>query len=297
MYISVIVPFYYGNSHIEHIVTNVEENAKYLQLKHPDVKVELIFVNDSPEVEMEIENQKKESAESGIQIKALQNDKNRGIHYSRVQGLKKAEGKYVVFLDQDDELDKHFLRMQFEAIRENDVVVCNGVHKYDTHEVVLYKNRYQLECTKQLKKYVTIRQQIASPGQCLIRKEAIPQEWYRFIMQKNGADDYFLWILMLSKGRKFEVNGKVLYNHVITGENCSADLQKMDCSVDEMVELLWKVPYIDMRTKRKMRRCNRYKQNFRYANPVWKILYSLQNLDLALLNVIFKVKSANTRRK
>ena len=44
---------------------------------------------------------------------------------------------------------------------------------------------------------------IKSPGQCLIKRQCIPVEWQRYIMKTNGADDLFLWILLLEKSYKF----------------------------------------------------------------------------------------------
>ena len=286
MIISIITPFYHGNKHIRRLIKNVDKNAKYLHSVYPETEVELIIVNDSPQTEVDVGNRQNIS---DINLICIKNEKNRGIHYSRVAGLKKSRGEFIVFLDQDDELNEQYLFRQYEKIKKNSIVVCKGIHKYSDHIELLYKNKF--ECVRQFNKYITIRQMIASPGQCFIRKKAIPDEWYKMILRHNGADDFFLWILMFAKGVKFEVNDEILYNHIITGENCSSDLRKMDASVNEMLECLKHVEYIQKHTLNIFIRCNRYKQNFRYANKLMKLLYSVRNFDLAILNIVFYIKS------
>lgn len=288
MIISIITPFYHGNGQIKKLIMNVDKNAVYLHSEYPEINVELVIVNDSPELEVDAETGQ---PLNDIHIRIIKNKRNSGIHFSRAAGLKASGGEYIVFLDQDDVIDNQYLLKQYKKIRNNDIVVCGGIHKYSDHSVRLYKNRYQFECVKQFKKYIKIRQMIASPGQCLIRRKAVPDEWCEMILQNNGADDFFLWILMFAKGIQFEVNDEILYNHVITGKNCSADLRKMDASVNEMLECLKNVGYMKKRTLKVFIRCNRYKQNFRYADKRMKLLYSIKNIDLAVLNIVFYIRS------
>lgn len=288
MVISIITPFYYGSNHIQKLAENVAENAKYLHSIYPKIKVELIIVNDSPELEVVVDDRK---YINDIDIICIKNERNSGIHYSRVTGLKAARGKYIVFLDQDDKISKKYLLKQYEKIKNGNIVVCKGIHQYSNYQKLLYKNNYQFECVKYFKKYITIRQMIASPGQCLIRKSVIPDEWYQMILKNNGADDFFLWMLVFAKGVKFEVNDEILYYHVITGKNCSSDLRKMDASVNEMLEYLKNVVYFPKHTLKRFIRCNQYKQSFRYANYLMKFVYSVRNFDLAMLNIAFYIKS------
>ncbi len=55
-----------------------------------------------------------------------------------------------------------------------------------------------------LNAYIFGHNRIVSPGHCMIKKTSIPIEWKQNIMEVNGSDDLFLWILMFSKGSIFK---------------------------------------------------------------------------------------------
>ena len=288
MEISFITPFYHGNRYIDKLIKMVNANAVQFHKEYPEGQVELLIVNDSPDSKV-TDISKYVNLE--IKVKIINNKENSGIHYSRINGLNHACGKYVIFLDQDDEISKYFLISQYNRIGTADIIVCKGSHKYPDRKVGYYKNMYQLESVKDLKKFLTIRQLIASPGQCLIKKAAIPKEWYLYIMKKNGADDFLLYVLMHAKGCVFKTNDRILYHHVITGQNASSNLKKMDESVGEMLEILEEVTYFDKKDLKKFKRSNKYKQSFRYAGKIMKVIYSLRYFDLAVFNIVFELNS------
>ena len=72
-----------------------------------------------------------------------------------------------------------------------------------------------------LNAYIFGHNRIVSPGHCMIKKTSIPIEWKQNIMEVNGSDDLFLWILMFSKGSIFKADSKPVYIHKNTGENLS----------------------------------------------------------------------------
>jgi hypothetical protein len=79
--------------------------------------------------------------------------------------------------------------------------------------------------------------QILSPGQVLIKRDKIPTVWCENIISVSGADDFFLWILMLKGGARFGINESCLYTHVENGCNTS-DSRRMIASVQEVIENL-----------------------------------------------------------
>lgn len=67
--------------------------------------IELIIINDgSKDGSKEIVDQYKKNIKNLILI----NQKNRGVSYSRNVGIKKANGKYITFLDCDDSIEEDF---------------------------------------------------------------------------------------------------------------------------------------------------------------------------------------------
>lgn len=215
--ISVIVPLYKGKKYIARIIDMVEKNAQTLLLHNYDHAVDLIFVNDYPADIIECIPDSKV-----IDIRYIPLKRNKGIHSARVEGLKKAKGEYILFLDQDDEISVEWMYSQLCRIGEASLIVCNGIYRnnrkiYGSHEiqkVSISKNDIR-------------NHKIISPGQVLIRKNKIPKIWMTDLLKKNGSDDYYLWILMFSAGERAQCNDEILYKHNEEGENQSFHWREM----------------------------------------------------------------------
>lgn len=224
MTISIIVPLYYGKKYIRTIIGQIESNAQNLSCE-----IELLLVNDAPDDPIN------ESWTSNIiQIRIMNTDINRGIHGARIRGLESAAGKYVLFLDQDDKMVPTYLKSQLACIGKADAVVCRAIHNCQFH----YTNTFVFE--KVVSKEFMLKKwcPIVSPGQVLIKRKAIPKLWRERIMKHKGADDYFLWLLMLGEGKTFSLNQEVLFEHIIMGNNASWDTNEMMDSELEMIRIL-----------------------------------------------------------
>ena len=221
--VSIITPLYKGGNYINRIINQVEK-CKY----EIDEAVELIFVNDYPDDFIE------DISNDELQIKVINNKKNVGIHASRVGGLEEARGDYILFLDQDDYIYPEYLKSQLSCIGAADMTVCklkNGNKQHYTEsfkfsEVVTRDFLFNNWCS------------IVSPGQALIKKDAIPDIWKKKIVSNNGADDYFLWLLMFGMGKKVKLNDVILFEHRITGFNTSTNTNQMMDSEEEVIKIL-----------------------------------------------------------
>ncbi len=162
-----------------------------------------------------------------------------GIQKTRINGLKHAKGGWIIFLDQDDELLAEGFEEQLMLTNQADIIVGNGLYQYGNKKKLIYKNRNTMEYLIQKKRFIEIRNLIPSPGECLIRKTAIPKLWIDSPIKHNGADDWLLWILLFQNGCKFQYNEKMVYVHNDSdGQNLSLDLEKMYISAMEMYEFL-----------------------------------------------------------
>ncbi len=191
--VSVIVPVFKGNSYIPKIIHMLEENWKTAN-NEVKTEVEVVFVNDYPEETLELEEQK----EKNISWIIVENEKNYGIHFSRVQGLLCSKGDYILFLDQDDEISPVYVREQMKALKDYDAAICNGKN----YSNLIYGSMTELREAVHENNYKKGFNQIVAPGQVLLRREAIPSEWMERILDSNGADDYLLWMLLFWKGRR-----------------------------------------------------------------------------------------------
>lgn len=242
MKISIIVPIYKGENYIQPVYDMVKKNLEVLDSTHT---LELIYINDYPDIDIS-EKVNTLSKSEFLSVKLVNNDKNSGIHFSRVQGLKNATGEYIMFFDQDDTITDNYFASQIKHLKKNtDVLIANGIAQFPDYEKLLYRYYLMQWTAKHIWFYAKFDCRVISPGQCLIKKASIPIEWYDNIMKQNGADDYFLWLMMLTKDAKFSINRDRLYTHVYTANNTSLDNDKMYSSVDELIDINKNIHAID----------------------------------------------------
>ena len=233
--VTIITPFYKGNKYIKNYINNLDKIYNEVNKKY---KLEVIFVNDSPEIDIEIND----SDLLKYNIKIIRNEKNMGVHASRINGYNNASGKYILFLDQDDELKKESINVFLNKIGDNDMCISNGIYELNGKERLLYKKRFNKYLTNE-KKYLKIKNFIISPGQCLIKKESISKRWLESPLKINGADDYMLWLLMFEERKKLCYANDILYVHKDTGSNLSFNVNNMLNSLNCMLDNLSNIGY------------------------------------------------------
>lgn len=226
--ISVIVPIYYGEKYIPDIIAQIESCKACLG---KDDQIELLFVNDAPNVLLPIN-----SESDLVDIRIINSLKHTGIHGARVRGLKQSVGDYVLFLDQDDKIVPEYFQSQLEKLGEADAVVCkalNGGKEFYIDDTYFLNIPF---------KQFVLREWnlIISPGQVLIKKKSIPSMWTENIIKNNFADDWFLWICMYAEGCTFSLNAEILYDHTLHNSNASDDVAGMLHSEQEMIDIIYK---------------------------------------------------------
>ena len=230
--VSVIIPYYHGQAFVSQLLQMMDDNAETLYGETND-QIEVLFVNDSPEEEILI------SGEHSYEIKIINNPRNCGIHASRVHGLKAAVGKWVLFLDQDDRITNDCLISQVRHIGVSDMVIGNGIEESPNGgRRLIFETEREHICSMKLNCHYFYNNLIRSPGQVLIRKTSIPEYWTTNILQNNGSDDAFLWILMFCNHCRAVKNDDIVYEHVYTGQNASSDDIAMLRSQMEVAEKL-----------------------------------------------------------
>lgn len=287
MLVSVIVPFYKGNKYICDLCSSIQKNAQYLKENQSDCFLECIIVNDSPDVNVILPNN-----DFHFKIQVVYHEKNAGIQQARVTGLKFAKGDYIVFLDQDDELLDYAIFEEINNIDNADVLICNALienEKHETHK--LYSTNGMLKNALTLNAYIFGHNRIVSPGHCMIKKTSIPIEWKQNIMEVNGSDDLFLWILMFSKGSVFKADSKPVYIHKNTGENLSASSNAMTQSSLSMVKYLSQVDYVNDYIVKSLERDRAFFIKLEASNGVKKILLMISHIDLIFKHLKYKVQS------
>jgi len=127
MKFSIITPEYKRPKELERTINSV--------LVQDYTNFELIIVNDSPDFDYsELENKEILKDE---RIKYFKNEKNMGVNFSRNFALENVskDSDYIIFLDNDDWLNKKCLSKAVENIKENpsyDWYVSNRAYSNDT---------------------------------------------------------------------------------------------------------------------------------------------------------------------
>lgn len=230
--ISVVIPVYKGKRYLSYLLSILFDNFS----SDSYVQNEVIFVNDCSDEILEVEAYWKNRM--NIQIANL--PENRGIHNARITGLSMARGNYILFLDQDDQIKENYIISQRMNIGDGDAVLCNGYivrHCVDGKKII-YSNIISQKKATVLAELIHQGNCIISPGQVLIKKSSIPDLWTKAAMTQNGADDYLLWLLMLSEGKKININADKLYTHIGHGSNSSQNVIEMQESLKEVIYLL-----------------------------------------------------------
>lgn len=122
MDLSIIVPVYNVELYLRKCLDSL--------VKQPLDNFEIVCINDgSTDNSLKILEEYKERYPEIVKI---YNKQNGGLSDARNYGLKKAEGKYVGFVDSDDWVDKNMFKVLLDEIQSKncDVVVCNYVEVY-----------------------------------------------------------------------------------------------------------------------------------------------------------------------
>src|SRR5690554_5768524 len=120
--LSIIIPLYNKENFILPVLRSITNRDK---------SVEVIIIEDcSTDNSFKITN--KYINDNNLEWKLFRNETNSGVSFTRNVGINKANGKYVMFLDADDEITDFNLLM-------NAVI---NMEKYNIHYLLLKRNYY-----------------------------------------------------------------------------------------------------------------------------------------------------------
>lgn len=279
MNVSLIVPVYKGEQYIANLLHMARENNSTLQQAYPGAQMELLLVNDYPTAPLSVPEC---SDNAGPTVRVIENQKNLGIHGTRVNGLAHAAGEFVLFLDQDDRIESNCIVSHLNVIGDADVSVGNGYKMQGEEKRTIYRNSKKHQLATKIKYFLYAACQIVSPGHCLLRRSSIPEAWKTHIIEKNGGDDLFLWLLMFSQGAKFIANPEKIYTHVDTGENVSADQMTMIRSAYNVIEQMKNCGQVNPKAIHVYHRRVRFLEQLEKGSKLQKIFACIKNLDICL---------------
>lgn len=250
--------------------------------------MEVIIINDSPDTPVKIDDNLKEN----ISIKIHTNDQNYGIQISRINGIKHSSGEYILLLDQDDLLSPYAIKSQRTKIKDADVIISNGFKEiYNNGEIIrkdIYNYRYPSLFLRNIYTYLLATNPIISPGQALIKRIAIPNEWLNNPIKSNGSDDWLLWILMIAKRKAITYNDEKIYIHSETGTNLSSQYDKMLASDFSVYETIKNMNILSHYQIDSLKRSIIFKGKMLHSTS-FDISYCFKNIDIILFRAVYKL--------
>ncbi len=129
--LSVIIPIYKSEQYLEKCLDSLVNQS----LK----EIELICINDgSPDNSLQILQRYHQKYGDKI---VIIDKPNEGVWRGRMDGIKKAKGEYIGFLDSDDYVKPGYAKKLYKAVKETeaDIVVC-GFSRIDLETGNIYSN-------------------------------------------------------------------------------------------------------------------------------------------------------------
>lgn len=207
MFFSVIITTY-GNR-IEKL-----ERAIWSVLNQTFRNFEIIVVDDNGN-NVEIKNQnieliKKMGVEKGIKYFTYQ--ENKGANYARNYGIKKSKGKYVAFLDDDDEFVEKKLELVYKECKEDVGLIYSEVKYIDIFGEYLGKKKVYSE--KELKKEI-LKKNFIGPTSAVVINKDILEKIGLFNEELESCQDWELWIRVIFNNKKIKkINTFLIFCYV-----------------------------------------------------------------------------------
>lgn len=190
------------------VIIPVHNSSKYLSiclesiLKQTYKNIEIIAVeNGSTDNSLEILNKYKET----IKIEVL---KEAGLSKARNKGIEISSGKYLVFIDSDDEVEDTFIEDLYKNlnINKSDISICDikEIHE-ETNKIVL-NNLYPTNTIEKQEILNNLEKFNHGPCNKLFKKEIIEKYKIRFPKSLKYEDVPFVLEYLVNSNKVSKVN-------------------------------------------------------------------------------------------
>ena len=199
--ISIVVPIYNAEKYLKRCIDSIINQTKK--------ELEIILINDGS-----TDNSKKIIKEyKDKRIKYFKNE-NQGIGKTRNFGIEKATGKYLMFLDSDDFLDKNICKYLYNKCEKDnlDIAICDFYRYLDKdNKEILKQPEFK---NSSLKDNPEIISENLAPWAKLYRTDIIKENDIKFVRNLKYEDAPFV-IKALDKASLIGKVNKPLYYYVI----------------------------------------------------------------------------------
>lgn len=270
---------------------NFLERALKSVLNQTYKNIELIVIDDNNEGDEFRKETEKLLKKYDDKIIYIKNEKNIGASNSRNKALKFADGKYVAFLDDDDEYHDTFIEKLYKEIKESNLsLVYSQAMIKDGYGKLLTKTKSELfEYENSLEKHLL--DGINSTSTILFNKKIL-KEIGGWVQIPCGQEDYLITRIFGKnyKGKSIPQELVNIYFH--NQERISIGQQKIK-GVEKLFEL--KKEYIKLLTKKSQNKVSyRNYISIAIANRDENLKKSLINYLKAIKLDVFNLKNIST---
>lgn len=243
--VSIIIPIYNSENTLNKCLDSV--------IKQSIRRYEVVCINDgSTDATSEIvESYKRRYPHL---IKAF-NQANLGVWGARKEGIKKSKGKYICFLDSDDEVDETWAEVLYNTIMKNeaDMALC-GYRRIDQKSNKVLCE--EMNCFG--KEVISIKE---VPDRLLAINTALWNKIFkRSILEQveeiNPAprilEDMMFLLLVYRKIEKIAFNPSLLYSYYVSSETAMATLKEGDLPTIKKAMLQVRQIFLDHQVEEKL---------------------------------------------
>lgn len=276
--ISVIVPVYNVEKYLQRCIDSII-NQTYKD-------IEIILVDDgSTDKSGEICD---DYAKSDARIKVIHKS-NRGVSSARNEGLYTAKGKYIMFCDSDDYVDKNWCKILFDTIN-------NNPYSFITSNYQNVGNNLQVQCEDKYINFETNYYQLFKDGVSpfvwnkIFDVNILKQYEILFNEELEHGEDIVFTLEYLKHCEKCIFIKEVLYSYVYN-EQSLARKYTYDSLYHVLNAFYWRVPFIDNCYLEEY--CDGYLYNFYYR---FEIIFDKRNKMSFLQKMRYNNKMMNSEQ-
>ncbi len=286
--VSIIIPYYKGEKTIFNTINSVLESIK---LSDKKLRHEILVFIDSME-DKEIIYRKLMNTYYD-KIKLISNNENLGVANTRNKACYIADGDYLLFLDQDDELDKRYFSVIEKYINNQyDLLVTNGFVKNCINNKLVSIYYFNPKINKN---NILESNKIITPGQVLFSKKLIANSnlFEQCSQTFKGADDWAAYInLFIKKGEiKIKYIHEKIFYYNLHENNYSNNWEELNNSAIKTAEYFKEI--VNEKEKKILEKRililefeNKYKSNK-------NLKFIIKNFNGFIKYYLFKVKDIN----
>lgn len=206
--VSVIIPVYNSEKYIGRCLESV--------LNQTYSNFEIIVINDGSKDNSQkiIDEYKEKYPDKIISI----NQQNKGVAITRNESIKRATGKYIMFVDNDDFLDIDYIETFVNEAEKNDYDIVLGGYRRPNENGKIIK-KLKLKDTEWSKLMIT------APWAKIYKKDYLLKNKFEFLNTNIGEDVYFNLSAMLISN-KIKIIPYIGYNWFYNTESISNTKQK-----------------------------------------------------------------------